>query len=148
MISSVFTNINGSLNEELYKDLPETTVGERIKKVRLRLHIDRIQFAKSIHCEIKTVVLWETNKIMPEATSIKKISDTYNIPLDYFHKYYSVYYNNPQEVFLEWKKKNGYTYKDLGNMITSSGTTVHHFVSGRYKLSYRLYVQLEEICVF
>ena len=85
---------------------------------------------------------------MPEATSIKKISDTYNIPLDYFHKYYYVYYNNPQEVFLEWKNKNGYTYKDLGNMITSSGTTIHHFVSGRYKLSYKLYQQLEEIGVF
>jgi len=148
MINNVFTNINGNLHEELYKDLPETNIGERIKKLRFRLHIDRIQFAKSIHCEIKTVVLWETHKIMPEATSIKKISDTYNVPLDYFHKYYYVYYNNPQELFLEWKKRNGYTYEAIGNMITSSDTTIHHFASGKYKLSYKLYVQLEVIGVF
>jgi len=115
MIKNIFTNIDENLHEELYKDLPDTNIGKRIKKVMLRLHIDRIQFAKS---------------------------------LDYFHKYYYVYYNDHQKVFLKWIKKNGYTYEDLGNMITSSGTTVHHFVSSMYKLSYKLYLQLEEIGVF
>ena len=84
---------------------------------------------------------------MPEAQSIKKISDTYNIPLDYFHKYYYVYYTNPKAVFLEWKKKNGYTYIDLGKMINSSSSALQFFGSGRTTLSYKLYIELNAIGV-
>jgi len=132
----------------LYKDLPEDTIGERIKKMRLKLNIDKVKFAKSIHCELKSVFLWETNKIIPDATSIKKISDTYNIPLDYFHDYYYIYYNNPEEVFLKWKKENGYTYAAISRMLKCHTATIHTFINGKHKLSYNRYIELKKIGVF
>ncbi|WP_368254850.1 multiprotein-bridging factor 1 family protein [Clostridium paraputrificum] len=136
------------LNAEKINALPESTIGERIKKCRLKLGLSREVFAKSIKSELKTVVLWEQDKIIPKAPSIKKISDTYNIPLEYFHNYYYIYYNNPIEKFLKWKKENNYTYEQLGKMIKADTSTIHNFASGKYKLSFSLYKQLKELEVF
>lgn len=136
------------LNAEKINALPENTIGERIKKCRLKLGLSREVFAKSIRSELKTVALWEQDKIMPTAPSIKKISDTYNIPLDYFHDYYYIYYNDPIEKFLKWKEQNSYTYKQLGKILKADTSTIHNFASGKYKLSFILYSQLNELGVF
>lgn len=136
------------LNAEKINALPENTIGERIKKCRLKLGLSREVFAKSIKSELKTVALWEQDKIMPTAPSIKKISETYNIPLYYFHDYYYIYYNDPTETFLKWKKQNRYTYEQLGKMIKANTSTIHNFATGKYKLSFCLYFQLKNINVF
>lgn len=136
------------LNAEKINALPENTIGERIKKCRLKLGLSREVFAKSIKSELKTVALWEQDKIMPTSPSIKKISDTYNIPLEYFHNYYYIYYNNPIEKFLKWKKENNYTYEQLGKTIKADTSTIHNFASGKYKLSFSLYKQLKELELF
>lgn len=137
-----------TLSTEKINNLPENTIGERIKKCRLKLGLSREVFAKSIRSELKTVALWEQDKIIPKAPSIKKISDTYNIPLDYFHDYYYIYYNDPIEKFLKWKEQNSYTYEQLGKMVKADTSTIHNFASGKYKLSFILYSQLKELGVF
>lgn len=136
------------LHAEKINILPENTIGQRIKKCRLKLGLSREVFAKSIKSELKTVALWEQDKIIPKAPSIKKISDTYNIPLDYFHDYYFIYYNDPIEKFLKWKKQNSYTYEQLGKMLKANTSTIHNFASGKYKVSFILYSQLKELNVF
>lgn len=136
------------LHAEKINILPENTIGQRIKKCRLKLGLSREVFAKSIKSELKTVALWEQDKIIPKAPSIKKISDTYNIPLDYFHYYYYIYYNNPIEKFLKWKKETNYTYEQLGKMIKANTSTIHNFASGKYRLSFSLYFQLDKLGVF
>lgn len=137
-----------TLSTEKINNLPENTIGERIKKCRLKLGLSREVFAKSIRSELKTVALWEQDKIMPVASSIKKIGDTYNIPLDYFHDYYYIYSNDPIEKFLKWKKQNSYTYEQLGKMLKANTSTIHNFASGKYKLSFSLYEQLTSLVVF
>lgn len=137
-----------TLSTEKINNLPENTIGERIKKCRLKLGLSREVFAKSIRSELKTVALWEQDKIIPKAPSIKKISDTYNIPLDYFHDYYYIYYNDPIEKFLKWKEQNSYTYEQLGKMVKADTSTIHNFASGKYKLSFILYSQLKDKGVF
>ena len=127
---------------------PENTIGERIKKCRLKLRLSRDVFAKSIKSELKTVALWEQDKIIPTTPSIKKISDTYNIPLDYFHDYYYISYNNPTETFLKWKKQNGYTYEQLSKMIKANTSTIHNSATSKYKLSFCLYFQFKNVNLF
>ncbi|MGL4107041.1 helix-turn-helix domain-containing protein [Clostridium sp. LP20] len=132
----------------MYKGLPENTIGERIEKARLKLNIDRIEFAKSIGAEIKTVYIWEKKGIIPEASSIKKISDTYNIPLEYFHYYYAVYYNKPEEAFRKWRIDHNYNNVQVSKMIKAVSSTLYTFENGTYKLSFDLYLQLKELGIF
>jgi len=145
---NVFTYINLNLYDALYKDLPEETIGERINKLRVRLNISRNKFANSIDIQTELVRHWETNEIIPKAPYIKKISDIYNIPLNYFHDYYYIYYNEPEEAFLKWKKENNYTYRGLGKKMNCSTSTIQFFGGSISKLSYKLYTELKELGVF
>lgn len=144
----MFTNVSKKISTEKINALPENTIGERIKKCRLKLGLSREVFAKSIRSELKTVAFWEQDKIMPTAQSIKKISDTYNIPLDYFHDYYYIYYNDPIERFMKWKTENNYTYRQLSKILNVDISTLNTFAKSHHRLSYFLFLQFKKHHIF
>ena len=57
IFQQIFTPLTINLTRELYKQLPEDTVGEKILKQRLTRNIERKDFCKMINAEKKTVEL-------------------------------------------------------------------------------------------
>jgi transcriptional regulator with XRE-family HTH domain len=128
--------------------MPAKTVGQKILKQRLIRNIERKDFAKMINAEKKTVELWELHGLVPAAKSIKKICDLFELPLEYFGKYYAIYFKKPEELFMEWKNRHGYSYSDCVSILECSRSALITFVRGDYGLSYDMYLKMKEVGVF
>lgn len=144
----IFTPLTLNLSRELYKTLPEDTIGEKIRKHRLLYGLEKEKFCKMINTEEKSLELWESHKIIPVPKSIKKIYDLFNLPLDYFGEYYSLYYNHPEKLFLEWKSRNGYSYKKCVIILECSESTIINFVNEKYGMSYEMYFKTKKVGIF
>ena len=144
----IFTPLTLNLNNELYKALPEDTIGEKIRKQRLLHGLEKGKFCEMISTEEKSLELWESHKIIPAPKSIKKICNLFNLPLDYFSEYYSLDYNHPEKLFLEWKNRNGYSYKKCVSILKCSESTIINFVKGKYGMSYEMYLKMNKVGIF
>lgn len=144
----IFTPLTLNLNKELYKALPEDNIGEKIRKQRLLHGLEKEKFCEMISTEEKSLEFWESNKIIPAPKSIKKICDLFNLPLDYFGEYYSLYYTHPEKLFLEWKSRNGYSYKKCVSILECSESTLINFVNGKYGMSYDMYLKMKKVGIF
>lgn len=128
--------------------MPVKTVGQKILKQRLIRNIERKEFSKMINTKKKTVDLQELHSLVPAAKSIKKISNLFEIPLEYFVEYYSVYFKNPEKLFLEWKSRNDYSYSEYARILECSRSALITFVRGDYGLSYDMYLKMKEVGIF
>ena len=144
----IFTSLTLNLNNELYKSLPEDTIGEKIKKQRLLHGLEKEKFCEMISAEEKSLELWESNKIIPSPKSIQKICDLFSLPLNYFGTYYSLYYNHPEKLFLKWKSRNDYSYKKCVSILECSESTLINFVNGKYGISYEMYLKMNKVGIF
>ena len=101
-----------------------------------------------INAEKKTVELWELHGLVPSSKSIKKICDFFELPLEYFGEYFAIYFRNPEELFVEWKNRNGYSYSECVRILECSRSALITFVRGYYGLSYDMYLKMKEVGVF
>ncbi|HEX9027053.1 MAG TPA: hypothetical protein VF839_11405 [Clostridium sp.] len=101
-----------------------------------------------INAEKKTVELWELHELVPAAKSIKKICDLFEIPLEYFGEYYSLYFNNPEKLFLKWKEENCYSFYECVKILESSKSALLSFTNGRFGLSYDMYLKMKKVGIF
>lgn len=69
----IFTPLTLNLNKQLYKTLPEYTIGEKIRKQHLLHGIEKEKFYEMISTEEKILKLWESNKIIPAPKFIKNM---------------------------------------------------------------------------
>lgn len=144
----IFTHLTLNLSKELYKALPEDTIGEKIRKQRLLHGLEKEKFCEMISLEEKSLELWESHKIIPAPKSIKKVCDLFNLPLDYFSEYYSLYYNHPEKLFLKWKSINGYSYKKCISILKCSESTLINFAKCKYCMSYEMYLKMNKVGIF
>lgn len=75
----IFTPLTLNLSKELYKALPENTIGEKIRKQRLLHGLEKEKFCEMISTEEKSLEFWESKKIIPAPKSKKIIN--YNVCL-------------------------------------------------------------------
>lgn len=80
----IFTNYTYNIDYSLYNDLPENTINEKIKKLRLVKGLTQLQFAKSINRGFGTVTKWEQNLTFPDLKALNDIINIYNLPKDFF----------------------------------------------------------------
>lgn len=107
--------------------------------------MDQKEFAKFIENDLKAIKRWESDKCIPPAPFIKKLVALYNLPLEYWGKYYYWYYNQADEIFLNWKDTNKYGYEQCTKIFSSDITTLHNFATKKVKLTYQLYIKLSKI---
>lgn len=69
----VFTLLALNLNNEIYKPLPEDTIGEKIRKQRLLHGLEKETFFEMISTKEKSLELWESHKIISAPKSIKNM---------------------------------------------------------------------------
>lgn len=83
----VFEPIIFKITDSLYSNLPEDTIGEKIKKLRLKYNITQLQFARSIHRGFGTVTKWEQEITTPSNNTLSDIVTIYNLDENYFDLY-------------------------------------------------------------
>lgn len=66
--------------------MPEETIGDRIRKIRIAVGLSQAQFARAIYVSRSTVYKWERDKAVPYAHDIRHISDRFNVSCDYLIK--------------------------------------------------------------
>lgn len=81
----VFTPITFNINEVIASTLPDKTVGDKIRKLRVSLGLSQLQFAKSIHRGFGTIAKWEQNLTIPKPDILSEIISLYNLPNSYFN---------------------------------------------------------------
>lgn len=148
IFNQIFTPLALNLDNELYKQTPAKTVGQKILKQRLIRNIERKKFAKMINAEKKTIELWAPHRLVPATKSVNKICDLFDIPLEYFGEYYATYFKCPKILFLKWKNRNGYSYSDCVRILDCSRSALITFVRGDYRLSYDMYSTMKEVGIF
>lgn len=84
---------------------------------------------------------------MPPPRFIKKLCDMYKLSLGYFDNYYFWYFNNPEEVFINWKEDNKYSYQDYQYLLNIHRSCIRKFAIGQIPLTYNIYVKLHKVKV-
>lgn len=133
---------------ELYRDMPEDTISDKIIRLRYMHHLERYEFAAILDLHEDTIKDWEINNIMPHPQNIRKICENFNIPLKYFHEYYNIYFNKPGEAIKKWKEKKGLTYSKACKLLNISHSGFARLLKGKIKLSYEMYLKLKVLKVF
>lgn len=110
--------------------------------------MDQKEFAKFIGNDLKAIKRWESDKCIPPAPFIRKLVALYNLPLEYWGKYYYWYFNHPEELFLKWKNNNCYAYQQCKLLLNCDITTLHNFATKKVKLTYNLYKKLFKINIY
>ncbi|OPJ63392.1 helix-turn-helix domain-containing protein [Clostridium oryzae] len=114
--------------------MPESTIAEKLIKLRYMHNLEREEFAEQLNFHWDTVEGWELHNIMPKPQNIKKLCEFYNVSLEFFHIYYKIYFDNPEEKIKAWKEKNNYTYEDLMDMLGVSHSAVARLMNGKIKI--------------
>lgn len=81
----VFSPLTFNINEALASSIPDKTLGDKIRKLRISLGLTQLQFAKSINRGFGTITKWEQNLTIPTPYTLSEIICIYNLPSNYFN---------------------------------------------------------------
>lgn len=86
--STIFGQVFGScefnLNEVLSNNIPNDTIANKLKKLRIGNDITQLEFAKSINKGFGTITKWEQGLTIPSQDTLNRIKNIYNLPEIYF----------------------------------------------------------------
>lgn len=109
---------------ELLNKLPETTVGNRIRKQRLLKGISQEELARYIGGADGTMDTYEFDRAFPSPEKLKKIAECLKVPVEYFFdEYYEFVFGDYAERIREWREKNKLTFKKASIVIGVSEKT-------------------------
>ncbi|AGK95423.1 hypothetical protein Clopa_0361 [Clostridium pasteurianum BC1] len=95
-----------------------------------------------------TIEGWEVHNIMPKPQSIRKLCDYFNLPYNYFHEYYNIYFNNPGDKIKTWKIKNKLTYGQACKLLGITHSCFGRLLNNKINLSYYIYAELKKLGAF
>lgn len=99
-----------------------------------------------MHCD--TIEGWEIHNVMPKPKNIQKLCNLFNLSYNYFHEYYSIYFNNPGEKIKAWKIKNKLTYGQACKLLGITHSFFGRLINAKGNLSYYIYVELKKLGAF
>lgn len=137
-----------NLNYEEHKHLPENSVGEKIRKLRLTHGLQCPDLAESINTQVHNIWEWESDANRPSAPVVKRMADYFNIPIEYFGDYYFEYFNNPLEKIERWFLINNISNIKAEDILNITDSTLWALRSKKYNMSYEVYIKLKKAGIF
>ena len=116
-----------------YKDYPEDTLGQKIKKQRLLLGLTAAQLGKLCNRKEVTINFYESDIIQPDYSVMQKLCKLFNVPIEYFDDdYYTFVLSDGYEEFLrQWRKKNTKRHYDIKEILGISFWSYNQWEKGR-----------------
>ena len=125
--------------------MPETTLAQKIIKLRYINNIERINLARILNCHIDTVIAWEVEGIMPTPNNIEKLCTFFNKEASFFHEYYEILTSNYTDKILEFKKNKQMSYLELSTLLGISYSCLKRILSKKITLSFKIYNTLKSL---
>lgn len=147
-LRELLPRVNLHIYQELYKDLPEETIAEKVIKLRCMHNLEREELARILNFHVDTLESWELCNVIPKPESIKKLCEYFNVYINYFHEYYTIYYDRPYIEIRKWKDKKQLTYPQITELLNITHSAFGRLVNGKLNLSYSMYLKLKELSVF
>lgn len=111
--------------------MPETTVGNRIRKQRLLKGISQEKLARYIVVADGTMDTYEFDRAFPSPEKLKKIAEYLEVPVEYFFdEYYEFVFGDYDKKIREWREKNKLSLKEASMVIGVSEKTLGWWEKG------------------
>ncbi|WP_075841682.1 helix-turn-helix domain-containing protein [Clostridium perfringens] len=81
------TTINNILSDEelsIIDNLPNKTIGDKIKILRLLSRLNYNDFARKAKVGTMTIYRWESGKRIPQEKYLKQLTENFNLDKNYF----------------------------------------------------------------
>jgi DNA-binding transcriptional regulator YiaG len=78
-LKDIWENKEIRLFDSLYGNLPESTIGDRIYKIRKINNLSREDFANKVGVHCATIKNWEYGFKTPQKTKIKKLCSVFGV---------------------------------------------------------------------
>lgn len=111
------------------------TLGDRLRELRIEKELEQKELAKILNVHKGTVSNWENNKRTPDKETLSKISDFFNVTIDYLlcatderNKKELSHDEELAVLLIDTLKKDGYeiTKDDIPNLILASKIALAH----------------------
>lgn len=125
-------NIPINFYEELYRDLDDTTVGNRIEKQRMIMNLSQRDLANIIGVSSSTIEDYESYNVYPSPETLVKISKALKKPIRYFYDdYYKFIFSNFKSVIKDWRMQNNLTLWQASTLIGIEYRSIQNWESGK-----------------
>lgn len=111
-------------------------------------NLERDELARILNFHPDTLDAWERHNVMPKPENILKLCKYFDVPLKFFHEYYSIYFDDPGERIKKWKETKNLSYAQICELLHISHSGLGRLLSGKISLSYEMYLKLKNIKVF
>lgn len=112
-------------------DLPENTLGKKIKKYRLLRGLTQKDLSIQTNIKESAIGTYETDKIYPPMKKLEKIAEVLDVDINIFmDDYYIFISNDPQTFFKNLLLKNNLTVREICKVLEVHQTMYNHWLNG------------------
>lgn len=106
-------------------------LGDMIKLLRQKKKITQADFAKILNISPSTIGMWEQNRRSPDNETLKKISEFFNVSVDYLlERYSSANYNSFGERLKHERLDKNLSQKELADLLCLDRTSISKYETG------------------
>ena len=121
---------------ELYKGLPEITIGNRIQKSRIIKGMSQQELAERCGLKRGAINTFEYDLAYPSISSMKAIALALDMPFQHFEdEYYSFVNDGFSGRLKRWRKENGLSMRAAAQKLGVDVTTLNSWEQERYVMN-------------
>ncbi|KZL93626.1 helix-turn-helix transcriptional regulator [Clostridium magnum] len=129
---SIIQNITVNFYKELYKDLDEPTVGNRIEKQRMIMNLSQRDLANVTGVSSSTIEDYESSRVSPSPNALLKMSKALRKPLECFYDdYYKFIFSDFKSIIKNWRIQNNLTLWQSGKLTGIEYRTIRKWENGK-----------------
>ncbi len=132
IVSETFYNKRATRNI-IGKELPERTLGEKIRKQRYLKGLTAAELGRLCGCATVTINFYESDTYFPSYDVMKKICTVLDVPVTYFEDdYYNFVLSDDYTNYLRrWRKENADSIDDVKKILGVSYSTYCEWEKGK-----------------
>lgn len=105
-----------------------TTIGKRIKELRIQYGYTQSELAEMLNVEKSNISKWESGVYEPSKDLIIKIGEIFNVSVDYLLKNNN--FSKPINNLRTLRKQKGFTLKEVANKLNLAESTISLYETG------------------
>ncbi|WP_078695828.1 helix-turn-helix transcriptional regulator [Caloramator quimbayensis] len=109
---------------EKYSYLPDATVGEKIRKIRLIKNMSQEELCSKSGIRRGTLDTFEFNEAYPSPITLIRIAKALNEPIEYFFDNYYKFVFIQSEILKKWRNKNKLSIRSAAKVLDINEKTL------------------------
>ncbi|APC81723.1 TPA: helix-turn-helix transcriptional regulator [Clostridium botulinum] len=138
-------NLPINIYHELYDTLEENTLGQRLKKNRMKLGLSQKQL--SVKCNISrgAIIGYENDSVHPSKEALIKLSKVIDLSYICISEYSKFILSDYSSIIKNWRIKNNLTVRKAAKILNVDSTTLNRWEKGTYMVSKNNYERIKDI---